>query len=104
MDFGPASGDVVAEGGDGDDGAADVDGHLDDIGPDDRSHAAFEGVEQRKSKEMMAIESTSRVPIAIPTTMETAKTRTPSAAARVSRKSSAVTLCSVCPKRLSISW
>ena len=32
------------------------------------------------------MESTSRVPMAMPTTMETAKTRTPSAAARVTRK------------------
>ena len=31
-----------------DDGAADVDGHLHDVGPDDGGHAAFEGVEQRE--------------------------------------------------------
>ena len=41
------------------------------------------------------MERTSRVPMAMPMTMETAKTRTPSAAARVTRKSAAVTLCSV---------
>ncbi len=44
------------------------------------------------SAEMIAIESTSPVPMAMPTTIDTAKTRTPSAAARVSRKSPAVTL------------
>ena len=41
---------------------------------------------------MMAMESVSLVPMAMPTTMETAKTRTPSAAARVRRKRPAVDL------------
>ncbi len=56
------------------------------------------------SAEMIAIDSTSPVPIAIPTTIDTANTRTPSAAARVSRNSPAVTLCSACPNLRSISW
>ena len=41
---------------------------------------------------MMPIDRMSPVPMAMETTMETAKTRTPSAAARVSRKRPAVTL------------
>ena len=49
---------------------------------------------------MMAMESVSPVPMAMPTTMEMAKTRTPSAAARVSRKSAAVTLCKNVPEAL----
>ena len=53
---------------------------------------------------MIAIDNTSRVPMAMPTTMLTAKTRTPSAAARVNRNNPAVTLCSVGPKRWSINW
>ena len=42
----PAAGDVAAECRDRDDGSANVDGHLDDVGPDDGCHAALEGVEQ----------------------------------------------------------
>ncbi len=46
VDVLPAAGDVGAEGEDGDEGSADVDGHLDDVGPDDGGHAALEGVEE----------------------------------------------------------
>ena len=42
----PAAGDVVAEGEEGDEGSGDVEGHLDDVGPDDGGHASFEGVEE----------------------------------------------------------
>jgi hypothetical protein len=48
VDLRPAAGDVRAERPDGDDGSADVDGHLDDVGPDDGGHSALEGVEQRE--------------------------------------------------------
>ena len=45
-DGGPAAGDVVAERDERDDGAEDVDGHLHDVGPDDRGKAALKRVEQ----------------------------------------------------------
>ena len=48
VDVHPAAGDVRAESEDGDEGSGDVDEHLDDVGPDDGGHAAFEGVDQRK--------------------------------------------------------
>ena len=41
-------GTCVAERPDGDQRSADVDGHLDDVGPDDGGHSALEGVEQRE--------------------------------------------------------
>ena len=46
VDVRPAAGDVGAERKTATSGAGDVDGHLDDVGPDDGGHAAFEGVEQ----------------------------------------------------------
>ena len=46
VDVGPAAGDVGAEGGEGDEGSGDVEGHLDDVGPDDGGHSAFEGIEE----------------------------------------------------------
>jgi hypothetical protein len=52
---------------------------------------------------MIAIEATSPVPSAIETTIDTAYTRTPSAAARVNRNSPAVTERSSGPNRRSIS-
>ena len=48
VDVRPAAGNVLAERPDGDDGSGDVDGHLDDVGPDDGGHSAFKGVEQRE--------------------------------------------------------
>ena len=48
VDVRPAAGNVLAERPDGDEGSADVDGHLDDVGPDDGGHSALEGVEQRE--------------------------------------------------------
>ena len=51
---------------------------------------------------MMAIDAISPVPKAIETTIETAYTRTPSAAARVTRKMAAVSVRSSGPKRRSI--
>ena len=48
VDLRPASGDVGAEREDGHDGAAYVDDHLDNVGPDDGGHSALEGVEKSK--------------------------------------------------------
>ena len=53
---------------------------------------------------MIAMEETSPVPSAIDTTIDTAYTRTPSAAARVSRNREAVSVRSRVPKRRSMSW
>ena len=39
---------MLAQRPDGDQRSADVDGHLDDVGPDDGGHSALEGVEQRE--------------------------------------------------------
>ena len=83
---------VQAEGDEGDDGSGDVEGHLNDVGPDDGGHAALERVEQGEGGDDGDGEDVSPVPMASETTMEMAKTRTPSAAARVRRKSPAVIL------------
>ena len=48
MDLRPSSRHVLAEGQDGNDGAADVDRHLDDVGPDHCRHAALKRIEQRQ--------------------------------------------------------
>src|SRR5687767_13823529 len=44
----PAAGNLVEDHEQADDRAGDVEKHLYDVGPNDRSHAAFEGVEERQ--------------------------------------------------------
>ena len=56
---------------------ADIQEHLNNIGPDDRGHAAFEGVEQASGTTIRTIEAISPVPRMMEITMEIAKTRTP---------------------------
>ncbi len=47
-DVGPVAGGSVTDGPQGDECAGDVEGHLDDVGPDDGGHTAFECVKKRE--------------------------------------------------------
>ena len=71
MDGGPSAGHEVQDREHADQRAADVDGGLHDVGPDDRGQPALEGVNQRE-RVMMAMDAISPVPRAIATTMDTA--------------------------------
>ena len=44
----PATRHMLAERPDGDQGPANINGHLDDVRPDDRGHSALEGIQQRQ--------------------------------------------------------
>src|SRR6185437_5734573 len=46
VDRAPAAGNQAEQGDEANSGAADVDDHLDDVGPDDGGHAALEGINQ----------------------------------------------------------
>src|SRR5690348_188273 len=51
MDDVPAAGDLCAKRPQSEDSACKVEQHLDDVGPDDSSEAALEGVDQREDSE-----------------------------------------------------
>ena len=86
-----------------DDRADDVKGHLHHVGPDDGGHAAFEGVKERQARRSGRWRSSSPVPRTMEITSEMAKTRTPSARARVTRNMDAVSLRMRSPNRRRIS-
>src|SRR5579864_9340161 len=49
MDVRPAAGNLVQDNKEAEDGAGDVQKHLNDVGPDNRRHAALKSVEEREA-------------------------------------------------------
>ncbi len=104
----PAAGDQMQDQEEADQRAADIEKHLDNVGPNHGRHAAFKRVEERQANDNgngdnfdvgSGKEPSNVLPRTTEMTRDTANTRTPSASARRIRKMPAVNLRICGPKR-----